>query len=342
MSKKKLWVLFVTLGHNQWGGNRLSGKKYRDLYEAFDDNTWDYILQECHKTGVNTILLDVGDGVQYDSHPELAVKNAWSKERVHQEITRCKELGITLIPKLNFSTSHDYWLGDYSRMISSSVYYQVTRELIHEIYEIFEHPAYIHLGMDEENINNTKGGDYHVYRTGELLWHDLKHLIDCVAETGATPWIWCDPLFEHPEEYKNHIPADAAVISPWNYKALLEEHFTPIADLPDYAEFFGRPEWADQNIVYCEDCPDARAFRKVALPLMAEGYRYIPTASVYEGFEYNTPDVVQYFRDGGHEENVIGYMTAPWGLTTPEFEPRYQESLERLQKAREKFYPEEE
>lgn len=335
MAKEKLWGIFVTLSANQWRDI------ITDLNQNFDEETWDHIVQECHRTGMNMILLDVGDGVQYESHPEISLRNAWSKERVHQEVERCKALGITLIPKLNFSTTHHYWLGKYTRMVSSDVYYQVTRDIIHEVYEMFGHPPYIHLGMDEEESVHASVGEYHVYRTGELLYHDVRHLMDCVIEKGATPWIWCDPLFSSPEEYKKYIGVDRAIISPWNYKALLPEHFTPIADLPDYAEFFGRPEWADQNIVYCEDCPDARAFRKVALPLMEEGYRYVPCASIYEGFEYNTPDIVQYFRDSGHADQVVGYLTAPWCGTKKDSKARFTESMERMQKAREQFFPDE-
>ncbi|MBQ1229154.1 MAG: uracil permease, partial [Firmicutes bacterium] len=41
-------------------------------------------------------------------------------------------MGITIIPKLNFSTNHDVWLGEYSRMVSTSIYYGVCRDLIND------------------------------------------------------------------------------------------------------------------------------------------------------------------------------------------------------------------
>ena len=33
------------------------------------------------------------------------------------EKARLAALGIDLVPKLNFSTAHDLWLGDYHRMV---------------------------------------------------------------------------------------------------------------------------------------------------------------------------------------------------------------------------------
>jgi len=244
---EKLWGILVQLSLNMWP------KHYEDLYEGFDEDTWGRILEACHDAGLNTILLDVGDGVQYDSHPEISIKNAWSKERVHQEVARCRALGITLIPKLNFSTSHHQWLGDYTHMVSSKIYYRVVRDLIGEVYEMFERPPFIHLGMDEESVRYSDQNGYHVYRTGDALWHDMRYMLDCVTQLGAKPWIWADFLFAYPEEYKAIIGTERAVLSPWYYRALYPEHFTLVADRPDYIARFSRPEFAGKNFRYCEE-----------------------------------------------------------------------------------------
>lgn len=332
---KKLWAILVHLSHNMWP------KHYEDLYEGFDEDTWSCILEECHAAGLNAILLDVGDGVEFDSHPEIRVKNAWSKERVHQEVARCRELGITLIPKLNFSTSHHQWLGDYTHMVSSQVYYRVAKDLITEVYEMFEKPPYIHLGMDEEDARHSNQNGYHVFRSGEALWHDMRYLMDCVTQLGATPWIWMDFLFAYPEAFKEHIGTDRAVISPWYYKALFPEHFTPLEDRPDYAAFFGKPEWANKNIRFCEDAPDAVQWRADAEKLKTENYRYAPCASVYDHLYYNTEDMVRFYRDGCTDEQMIGYVTAPWYCTVPDKLERFTTSIRLLKEARQLLYPEE-
>ena len=83
MAQKKMWTLMVQLSMNQWD------KAYHELY--FDDEMWDWILEEAPKYGFNQILLEVGDGIQYQSHPEISLQNAWSHHRVPKEFARCRE-----------------------------------------------------------------------------------------------------------------------------------------------------------------------------------------------------------------------------------------------------------
>jgi hypothetical protein len=82
------------------------------------------------KAGMNMVVIDVGDAIEYASHPEISVKNAWSSTRLGEELARLRSLGLEPIPKLNFSTAHDQWLHDYSRMVSTPVYYKVCAEVI--------------------------------------------------------------------------------------------------------------------------------------------------------------------------------------------------------------------
>lgn len=70
----------------------LSANQWEHVYPEleFDEEMWDWILEQAPKKGFNHILLDVGDGIQYHSHPKISTKNAWSHARVHREIARCK------------------------------------------------------------------------------------------------------------------------------------------------------------------------------------------------------------------------------------------------------------
>lgn len=70
--------------------------------------------------------------------------------KVELEVARCREKGLALIPKLNFATTHSFRLGEYRNMTSTNTYYKVVNDLIHEVYELFDHPEYIHFGMDEQ------------------------------------------------------------------------------------------------------------------------------------------------------------------------------------------------
>lgn len=330
--QKKMWAILVHLSMNMWE------RQYNKDALRFDDEVWDYILEESAKSGVNTIVLDVGDGIQYASHPEIAVPGAWTRGRLRKELKRCKELGIALIPKLNFATPHCCWLGEYGRMISSTTYYKVVADLIKETYELFDHPEYIHIGMDEEDAKHVKGNQYAIYRQGELYWHDLRFFIDCVTDTGAKPWMWSCPLFDHPEEYKKHIGADEAILSPWYYNALREEHWTPISSRQEYVVYYNEGDYAKLNMKWVEEDPFLVNFRKVALPLMEEGYQYVPCASVVNRCDWNTSDLVEYFKEKAPDDQVLGFITAPWYSTTKDKLSYFEESFRYLKEAKEKFY----
>lgn len=304
----------------------------------FDDEAWINITKMAADCGVNTIILDLCDGIEYGSHPEIALKGAWTRKKVRDEVKRLADMGIKIIPKLNFSTSHDMWLGEYSRMISTTTYYNVCRDLIYEVYDLFGEPQYIHLGMDEEDAKHNANAQYVVFRQGELYWHDLRFLMDCVIDKGATPLIWSCALFDHPEEYKKYIGVEDAILSPWYYNAFRKEHYTPISSRAEYVTYYNEGEYAKMGLKYVEEDPFLVNFRNVALPLMQEGYRYLPCASTVNKCPYNTMDLVEYFRDNAPDDQIMGFMTAPWTPAQVGNEHIFEESLRLLKEAKEAFY----
>ena len=100
---------------------------------TFDDAVWDALLKEMAAVGMNMVVIDLGDGIKYESHPEIAVKNAWTPEKLKTELAKMRKLGLEPIPKLNFATTHDIWLKEYSRMVSTDIYYGVCKDLIEEV-----------------------------------------------------------------------------------------------------------------------------------------------------------------------------------------------------------------
>ncbi len=324
MNNEKIWGVLMHLSYNEWAP--------LDEHNIHDEAYWDEFLQKCHETGINMILLDVGDGVQYKSHPEICVSDAWSKERVHTEIEKCKKLGIELLPKLNFSTGHSYWMKEYRKMTSSKIYYDFCSDIIKEIYEIFEGPRFIHLGMDEEEIINTKGTDYVVFRQGDLLIHDIKFLVDEVNKTGAKPCIWHDPATEHMDKFTEAIGPDEVIITPWWYWGYTEDDTFPI--ITDYKGLY-----AGRGIKYEREVPCRVNFMKNILPLMEKGYKYIPTPSIFYKDEANVEETVRYFKEGSpSDEQILGFMIAPWMKTLPKNRDEINKSLDLLKAAREKYY----
>ncbi len=339
--KDKVWALLVHLSGDFSGGG---AKKWMDtpLNEYFDENVWRSTVDAAAEAGMNTIVLEVIDGVKYDSHPEISRPDAYSKDWMREQVKLCREKGIALIPKLNFSATHDMWLGEYARMLSTSVYYRVTRDLIEEVYELFDHPAYIHLGMDEEDNKHQRGRDFVVYRQGAQYMKDLRHLVDCVKRVGATPWIWTCPLFDMTEAFAGEFSADEIVLSPWYYNAFRPEHWTPVESRAEYVAYYNEGDYAKMNIKFVEEDPFLVNFRLKALPLMEKGYRYIPCSSVFNRCDYNTVDLMEYFKKYAKDEQVLGYVAAPWCplLPTERSKTFLEETFRFFKEAREKIYGE--
>ncbi len=137
---------------------------------------------------MNMVIIDLGDGVKYDSHPEIAVNGAWSTSQLKKELKIIRGLGLEPIPKLNFSTGHKAWLGPYQRMVSSDTYYHVCSNLINEVIDLFDKPPFFfHLGMDEETADNQRTHQNVVVRQGDLWWHDFYYLTELVETQNVRP-----------------------------------------------------------------------------------------------------------------------------------------------------------
>lgn len=303
MNNDLMWALLVPLSKN-W-----EPVKYGPM---FDNDVWDAVVDTAASEGINTIVIDLLDGIHYGSYPELAIEGAWTRQRLKKEIKSLREKGITAIPKLNFSATHDNWLGDYGNILSSPTYYRVCRELITEVSYLFDNPRYIHLGMDEESARHAKSGSPSVYRHGKLLWHDLQFLCDCVRDTGSIPWIWSDHMFNNPEEFKANIIPEDIVISPWMYSAIKKEHYTPITSRKAYIDYYGEEPYRSMNLTYVEEDPFVRNFMANALPCAEAGYDIVPCVSTVNKCIYNAGDTLEYFRDNALAGSVKGYITSPW------------------------------
>ena len=202
------WGCLLHLSFNMWESFISPHRPFRGYRPDLElsERLWNDALDRMAECGVNTLVIDLGDAVKYKSHPEIAVNNAWSVERLKQELSRIRRMGMNPIPKLNFSATHDTWLGPYARMVSTKPYYAVCRDIIIEVAEIFDGPSLFHLGMDEETAEHQQYYKYVVVRQGEQWWNDLHFLIDEVVKNGSRPWVWSDYEWNHPDEFFTNMP----------------------------------------------------------------------------------------------------------------------------------------
>lgn len=229
-----MWGFLVHLGYNLYnepalfdGVPSFPGRKGAQLASdtlLCQKDVWTETLDNMRGTGCNTVVIDLCEGVRYESHPEIAVKGAWSKQELRDEIARLRSLGYEVIPKLNFSAAHDQWMGVYSRMVSTPAYYQFCTDVLDEVCELFDNPRLFHLGMDEECLSVQEFMNYCVIRNGELYWHDFFRLVRCVESHGCRPWIWADYVWHDGTRCKSflqHMTKDV-LCSNWYYHLFRE------------------------------------------------------------------------------------------------------------------------
>jgi len=221
MANEMIWAYLVHLS-NHWWDDPLSAPRGPYMDPAWkDDNdidmdVWDQVMQALGTYQFNTVIIDVCDAVQYDSHPEISAPDAWSKDFMKKKLDEIRALGITPIPKLNFSTCHDAWMKEYGRMVSTPKYYQVVADVIREVCEVFDYPRYFHLGMDEETDKNQNYCDIAVIRHMDMWVHDLHFMVSECAKHGARPIIWGDMIRRYPELFEKQVSREI-LMAPWYY-----------------------------------------------------------------------------------------------------------------------------
>ena len=136
MKSPKIWSYLIHLGRNMWLDKYSSIPSresrlppYRDSLLT-DDHVWNEVIRCLPSQGINTVVIDLGEGVVYESHPELAVEGSWSKDKLLRKLDEIRSLGMEPVPKMNFSACHDAWLQEYSHRLSTPEYREVVGELI--------------------------------------------------------------------------------------------------------------------------------------------------------------------------------------------------------------------
>jgi hypothetical protein len=308
VEQEMIWGYLLHLSFNMWADTLVAGQELDHTvaqpHLRCDTDLWHEIIDRMAAAGLNMVVIDLGDGVKYDSHPEIAVRRAWSTKRLRKELDRIRRLGMEPIPKLNFSTCHDTWLGPYGRMVSSDIYYQVCSDLIAEVIELFDGPRFFHLGMDEETPQHQTHHEYAVIRQGDLWWRDLYFFMGQVEKKGARPWVWSDYVWHHPDLFYEKMPR-SVLQSNWYY----------------YESFSTSPRvnWRAARV-------------KAYAELAARGYDLVPTGSNYV-YPENFQDTVDFCRKKVPADRLCGFMQSTWQPTLKQERQTHIEAIERVGRA---------
>ncbi|MDD5603827.1 MAG: hypothetical protein PHG48_07135 [Eubacteriales bacterium] len=315
--KKMIWAYLIHVGYNMWseplvqegyydgapeiGSCRRTnaGKySYAEGHLRFDRALWRKLAEEAAQKGVNMFVMDLGEAVSYESHPELACEGALSKEEIREEISFLKGLGIEPIPKLNFSACHDMWLGPYSKMLCTPEYYKVCADLISEVCELFSSPRLFHLGMDEEKASVQSNLNLIIERQGDLWWHDFSFLVRNVEKGGSQVWIWSDYMWFYEELFFERMPKEV-LQSNWYYRKFKVEEMPS----PAYEKYL-------------------KAFTKLA----DKCYDQVPTGSNWAE-PVNFSGLAAYIHENVDNSRIKGFMQTVWAPTLPDLEDKHRQAL---------------
>ena len=289
------------LGSSMWhdvrtpmDGDKPLGKRW-DVKDRVDflrakDETWRACTEAMRQYGFNMVVIDLGEALEYPSHPELAVKGTWSVAKMRRELDRLREMGIEPIPKLNFSTTHNAWMKDWRHKVSTPEYLDTVDELIRDVAEIFDYPRFFHIGYDEETIGHQGGWgryEYIVVRRGALYWRDFLRCVDAVRATGCRPWCFSDQIWKDHDRFIKYMPRDV-VMCPW-------------------------------HVTYD---PSKPYFTKTIDEMAELGFDFIPDCSTHtskeEGVERDElVRVLDYCGKVVPKKQLKGYVVCPWVTCTP-------------------------
>lgn len=303
------WSTLLHLSFNMWGDQseprppRWSPWSTLSPTIQFEEQLWHELSADMSARGLNHVVIDVGDAVRYASHPEIAVEGAWTPDRLRAEVVRLRSIGIEAVPKLNFATSHHAWLKQYSRMVSTPIYYRVVEDLIAETIEIFDSPALFHIGMDEETARHQASRDFLVVRQHGLFWHDINFYIDQVERHGVRAWMWGDHAMRTPD--------DTRFISAPN---------------PDFFANVPRSvvlsHWYYSTHASHADAEAGGDWLKVSLSTFAEldrqGYDQIPCGSTFTS-EENLANLASHCQGVISPERFLGMLMTTWKPCVDEF-----------------------
>lgn len=314
----KMWAYNINLGYNMWFDkySLLNFNEYDKIerdFLYFEKDVWDRIIEFLPKQGINTVIIDLAEGIKYDSCPELAVEGSLEKAEFKKMLDKIRELGMTPVPKLDFSAAHDIWLKHYSRMLTTTPYRELVKNLIDEVCELFDNPPYFHIGMGDESNEYQKHYGFIVTRGRINFWEDVNIMLDACRKNGARPMMSSEYYTREPYLFTKNISEDVI---------LTASYFGTI--LPEMDEY-GR---------------DSRSQAQKQLEELQKNFK---NDIIYSGnglTAFNLNALAEFGKN--HPENFLGVMSSPEEPCVDRVDFVHMNDAYRLGLAKRNYFPEEE
>ncbi len=229
MKNKPFKSVILYLGSNFWQkkGGVFPVDPEEFIYREkmyFDKSTWDKVIDSLPEYDIDTVVIALGEGVIYDSHPELAVEGSWTKEQLKTELEKLKKMGIRAIPYENFAVNHNAWMGEYTYAVGTEKYIEVCADIVNDVIDMFDTPDMFHLGFGTEGYYakylDSKFYPVTLVCQPHILAQHTKHLFDICRARGVRPWMWADAktvaAFGGDNKFREIVPKDVILSSQYN------------------------------------------------------------------------------------------------------------------------------
>ena len=139
-------------------------------------------------------------------------------------------------------------IGD---QVDTPEYYALCRDVIEETIELFDHPAFFHLGLDDETAKTQEYQPFCITRSPERLAYDANYLFDLCRAGGARPWIWADSntvkQWGGEKGFCAGVPRDVAVSNRYN-EMTIRVGEPDIFSVPEVALYRDLEKWGYDQI----------------------------------------------------------------------------------------------
>lgn len=175
-------------------------------------------LAKLAESGYDTVIWEIEDAVCWDTCPDVAAEEAFTKSEFKSILDFSSELGLENIPLLQTLAHNAYVLKleKYHHLAEHPGFielycplnpdvHEFLNKWIAEYLELFQNLRYFHLGCDEAWALGGKYCDGECpnymknHSISELFAQHLLKLAEPLIKAGITPMIWADMLLKHNE-----------------------------------------------------------------------------------------------------------------------------------------------
>lgn len=192
----------------------------------FERETFHRMTEQAKSFGFDTLVLELAEGIVYESHPELSIEGSLPRTEFTAELARLRGMGFKLIPLVDFSPAKNAWMQGLG-YVGTKRYEDACEDILREVIDLFDTPEYVHLGFDDESFAVQEDNAVISKRHFTKRIADANRLFDICREKGVKPWIWMsDKILEAyggQEQFRAGIPTDVTLTS-FVFKRVQEYH----------------------------------------------------------------------------------------------------------------------